>query len=251
MFYLQVVFAHTPINSASFMICHMHTVCTASKGSISVVGVITSIARALGPDAELTTHEPLPPRALDLRACRSMRFIRSMSDINFFMMVHNIAIHGIVLPCSDCTNVRNEANWIYNFRAELEAEPEPVDIHENVAADGATDDEYDQIERVSLVHQPPPHHSPHIPASPTHTTHFSDNFIGTSSRATQVILDDILNVMRAMNAIDVERDNLIYSIHKKQTGVMQHINQIQIEQSTIMEQMGQMQVFQTNMTNNV
>lgn len=56
----------------------------------------------------------------------------------------------------------------------------PMDIHENVTADGDTDDEFDQREQGSPVHQHPPHHSPHIPASSAHTTHFSDHFAGTS-----------------------------------------------------------------------
>ena len=59
-----------------------------------------------------------------------------------------------------------------------------MDIHENVVDDGVIDDEYDQRERVSHVHQPPPHHSPHIPVSLAYTTPFYDHFAGTSSGAT-------------------------------------------------------------------
>lgn len=43
------------------MIAHMHVVRTASKGFISIGGVITSIARALGIYTKLDTLEPLPP----------------------------------------------------------------------------------------------------------------------------------------------------------------------------------------------
>lgn len=59
-----------------------------------------------------------------------------------------------------------------------------MDILENVAVDGATNDEFDQIERAFHVHEPPPDHSPHFTTSPAHTMHFSDHFVGTSFGAT-------------------------------------------------------------------
>ena len=64
-------------------------------------------------------------------------------------------------------------------------------------------------------------------------------------------LDDILYELRARNATDAERDNLIYAIHQQQTGMMHHIDQIQTQQATMMEHMSQMQAFQINMTNDV
>lgn len=77
-------------------------------------------------------------------------------------MVHNIAIHDIFLPCSDHTDVRNEANWTYDLHAEPGAESEPIDINENIVADGATDDEYDQRERESLLYTILHHNTHHI-----------------------------------------------------------------------------------------
>lgn len=58
-------------------------------------------------------------------------------------MVHNMAIDNMVLPFPQCTDVHNEANWVYDLRAKPQDEAEPMDIREIVAADGATDDEYD------------------------------------------------------------------------------------------------------------
>ena len=110
MFYLQVVVARIPNNSAPFMIAHMHVVQTASNGSISFGGVITSIARALGLDTELATLDPLPPCSLDLRTYISMIFIRAKKNRKFLLMVHNISIYGIILPFPDHTDVHNEAN---------------------------------------------------------------------------------------------------------------------------------------------
>lgn len=127
----------------------------------------------------------------------------------------------------------------------------PIDIHENVVADGDTDDEFDQRELGSPVHHSTPHRSLHILVSPTHNTQFSDHFTGTSFGATHATLDDILNEIRARNATDAERDNLIYVMHEQQTCMMQHIDQIQTQQAIMMEDMGQMQAFQTNMTNDV
>lgn len=57
--------------------------------------------------------------------------------------------------------------------------------------------------------------------------------------------------MRARNATYAERDCLIYAMHQQQIDIMQHINQMQTQKSTMMEQMGQMKAFRTNMTYNV
>lgn len=91
----------------------------------------------------------------------------------------------------------------------------PMDIPKNAVADGATDDEFDQRERASPIHEPPPHHSPYIPTSPTHIIHFSNHFACTSSGVAHVSLDDILSEIRVRSVMDAERDNLIYPMHKK------------------------------------
>lgn len=96
-------------------------------------------------------------------------------------MISNREVPSIILPCPNYTIVRVRENWIYNLSIGVEAGPEPMDIHENVVADGATDDEYDQREQVSPIQQSPPHHSPYIYTSSTYTTHFSNHFSGTSS----------------------------------------------------------------------
>lgn len=180
------------------------------KGPISFGGLITSIARALGLDVELASLEPLPSCFLDIHACRYMRLIRAKLDGIYLLMFHNIVINGVVLPCPNRTNVRNNANWIYDLN--VEAKSEPMDIPKNVVADGATNDEFYQRERAFLVYDPPSYHSPHIPSSSTHTPHFIDHFACTSSRATHISLDDILSGMHALNSVDVERDNMIHAM---------------------------------------
>lgn len=65
------------------------------------------------------------------------------------------------------------------------------------------------------MHEPPLHHSAHIHVSPAHIIPFVyDHFVGTSSRATHVSLDDKLNEMRAWSAMDSERDIMIYAMHQ-------------------------------------
>lgn len=50
---------------------------------------------------------------------------------------------NIILPCLNCTDVQVRANWTYNLNADTDVGPVPMDIPENVAANGATDDEFD------------------------------------------------------------------------------------------------------------
>lgn len=131
-------------------------------------------------------------------------------------MVHSIAIDSVFfLPCLNCTDVWNMANWIYDLH--VDAEREPMDIFENVVADGATDDAFDQRERAFPMHEPPPHHSPYIHALPAHIIQFSDHFTGISSGATHVSLDDILSEMRARSAMYAKRDSMIDAMHQQQT----------------------------------
>lgn len=215
LFYILYVFEHTRVNSYPFLLAHMQAVRTAKKGHIIFGGLITSIARALNLHAELATLDPLPMFSLDIDVCLHMRLMKNKSDERFSLVIANMVVPSIILPCMNRTDVRVRANWTYNLNLGVEVGQVPMDIHENVAADGDIDDEFDQRERGSPVHQSPPHHSPHIPASHAPTTHFSDHFPGTSFGSTHVTLDDILNEMRARNAIDVERDNLIYAMHQQ------------------------------------
>lgn len=153
------------------MISHMHVVHTASKGSISFGGVIISIARVLGLDTKLATLKHLPPCSLDIQACRSMRFIRDISNRKCLLMVHNIVIDDIALPCPNLTNVSNEANWTYDLRAKPEDKLGPMDIHENVAANNAIDDGYGQRESGYLLYTNLHHTTPHIFLFHMHTPH--------------------------------------------------------------------------------
>lgn len=58
------------------MLTHMQSVCTTKKGSISIGGVITSIARAISLEEELATPDRLPTPSLDILACHHMRLIK-------------------------------------------------------------------------------------------------------------------------------------------------------------------------------
>lgn len=237
---MHSVFKNTQVNSTPFLLAHIQAVHTTKKGNITFGGLITSIARALDLHVELAMFDPLPMLSLDINVCRHMRLIMNMSDGRFSLMIANKVVPSIILPCPNCTDVQVRENWTYNLNAGAEAGPVPMDIHENVVVDGDTDDEFDQRERGFPLHQSPPYHSPYIPTSLAHTTHVSDHFTCTSFGATHAKLEDILNETRARNAIEVERDNLIYVMHQQLTGMMQHIGQIQTQQATMMKHMVQM-----------
>lgn len=143
--------------------------------------MITSIAHAIGLDAELATLDPLPTPSLDIVAFHHMRLIKNMRDAKYSLMISNKEVPSVVLPCLDRTNMQNRENWIYNLNIDIEVRAVPMDIPKNVNTRGGADEKYDQREQGSLVHEPPPHHSPHIHVSPTHTTpYFSNTFTSTS-----------------------------------------------------------------------
>lgn len=229
----------------------MQVVHTAKKGHIAFGGHITSKSCALDLHTKFVTLDSLPMLSLDIDVCHHLWSIKNMRDERHSLMIANRVVPSIILPCPNRIDVRVRANWIYNLNVGADAGADPMDIHENVVADDATDNEYDQRERVSHIHQSPSYHFPYIPTSSRLTTHFSNHFAGTSSGATHATLDDILNEMHARNATNAGRDNLIYVMHQQQMRMMQHIGQIQTQQTTMKEHMHQMQAFQTNMTNDV
>lgn len=77
------------------------------------------------------------------------------------------------------------------------------------------------------MHEPPPYHSLHIPASPTYTTHFTDHFAGTSSGATHILLDSLLNEIHARSVMDTERDCMIHAMQQQQIEVIHYMHQMQ------------------------
>lgn len=107
-------------------------------------------------------------------------------------------------------------NWLYNLNVGTESESMPMDIPENDNAGGHTNEEYDQIEQGSPIHEPPPNHSPCNLFSPAHSTpYFFDIFAGTSTRAAHITHDDMLCKVRARNASDAEHDNLFSLMHRQ------------------------------------
>lgn len=162
---------------------------------------------------------------------------------------------NIILSCPNRTDAHVRSNWIYNLNVGADARPMPMDILENVTTDGAIGDEFDHRERDSPIHESPLHHShhpPHILDSRLHNTrHFSNHFIGASFRVIGAMLDDILSKMHAQNAIDAERDNLTYAMHQHQIDIMYHVNQMQTQKTTMMEQMGHAHAFRAYMVDNM
>lgn len=92
----------------------------------------------------------------------------------FNLMVHNVAIPSVVLPCSRCIDVRLERNWIYD----LQVPPFTGLLPPNIPfeEDDGTNDEYERRDQ-SPVPTMPSHH-----ASPAHTApYFTHPSAGTSS----------------------------------------------------------------------
>lgn len=81
-------------------------------------------------------------------------------------MINNREVPSVAFPCQNRIDVKNMKNWLYNLNVDTEVGPVPFDILENVNVEGDTDEECDQREKGSLVHEPPLHHSPHILISP-------------------------------------------------------------------------------------
>lgn len=146
LFYIHSVFTLTWVNSSLFMLVHMQVVHTTNKGPIYFRGVITSIAHALGLEMDISKLDPLPIPSLDIDACCHIRLIKNKRDERYSLMIGNREVPSIILPFPNCTDVKIRVDWIYNLNVDTKAKSVPIDIPENVAANGATDDEFDHRE---------------------------------------------------------------------------------------------------------
>lgn len=60
--------------------------------------MITSIARAIGLDAELATLDPLLIPSLDILAFLHMRLIKNRRDGKYSLMISNKDVTSVILP---------------------------------------------------------------------------------------------------------------------------------------------------------
>ena len=155
------------------MLSHM-TVVLKKTGTIAFGGLITSIARSLNLDTEITTLTPLPPHIINLKFLKDMKLCQVRREGGFDLMVHGIAIPSVVLRCTRRTDVQEERKWTYD----LHAPPFTCPVNPNVPfGDGhETEEEYDR------ENQSPNHPISQYHVSPTHTTLSSSHFpAGTTS----------------------------------------------------------------------
>src|SRR6266487_3887310 len=131
-------------------------------------------------------------------------------------MISNRVFNNFTLPNPDRTDVRNPYNLCYVH--DPMTDRAPTHISQNVAAGGGA------------THY-----------TPAHNTHFSNTFAGSSSSSRQSTIDDILYEVRARNAIDEERDGLIYAMHQQQEEIIDEIQFVRAQQTEILHNKHEMQ----------
>ncbi|CAI8601203.1 unnamed protein product [Vicia faba] len=123
------------------MLTHMHVFVTARRGHITFGGLITSIARTIGPEHKLATLVPLPSCFIDIDMARSMNLVKQHPVGKFDLMINNKVFPNTTLPDPNRIDVRHQNNFFYIN--DPMPSPVPVHIPENVAAGEDTDDEYE------------------------------------------------------------------------------------------------------------
>lgn len=84
--------------------------------------MITSIDHALNLKVELATLIPIVRNtALDIKACRSYKFIKFERKESYGLMVKNRVVNSIFFPRLTHTNVKVNGNWLYNLFVGIEA----------------------------------------------------------------------------------------------------------------------------------
>jgi len=208
LFFLHCIFsADTKVNTASFLLHHIRTLCARGSQPFVIGGLITTIALGLNLGDRLQNLQSLPPLFMDISYCRSCRLIKNRVGGNYYLMVNNQEIPSVVLPNIALTDVTNPNTFIYDLNAPestmpTQANPPP--------------DEFDEMEQGDKG--PEQHSVPHNP---------SDNVAGPSSRRRRrrrpATNDDI------MDAIEHQAQRLD-AMHAQNNEVMQLMRQMQQQQ---------------------
>lgn len=144
LYFLHYIFSAHRVHFVAFMLVHMRYVSTSTMGGIAIWEFITSIDHALNLKVELATLIPIARNiALDIKACRSHKFIKFEREERYGLMVKNRVVKSIFLPCSTRTNVKVKGNWLYNLFVGIEVVVPHTDALMDVGAGRYTDEEYD------------------------------------------------------------------------------------------------------------
>lgn len=106
LFFIDCVFKPSQVNLATFIIAHMKIISKAKRCNIVIGGVVTSIALAMGLEAEVATLHPLSGIiALNIFSCQAYQTFKTKSFEQYYLMIHLAVIKSIALPWPRRTDV--------------------------------------------------------------------------------------------------------------------------------------------------
>ncbi|KAI5440122.1 hypothetical protein KIW84_025465 [Lathyrus oleraceus] len=178
------------VNPTLFLLAPFRSTCARTGCPICVRGLIISIDLALNLGTELAKLESLETLFADLDYCRSMRLMKNKPDDKYFLIISNLEVMRVTLPCVARINVRMSANWTFDITA-----PEPDNMDQDA-----------------------PYIGTHAHTAPA----FPDSFPGTSFGhqpheeydhiAMMTTLDDVLSELRHRNDVEADHDVLLRNI---------------------------------------